>query len=230
MVALSRRPVGSRRLAATVLAAAVALSAACGAEPGAATDTEDSADESRSSAERGDAGSRTTAPRGGPDDARRGTNAPSQRVRFRPEELSLPGGSTAPVSPVSTARGELVVPEDVDRLGWWDGGAYAGDPFGSTVVAGHIDSAEQGMGYFGQLLDLEVGDEVTVRGDGATLTYRVSETALINKDALVSDSAAFDQTGEHRLALITCWGRWRPEVSSYESNYVVTGTPVGLAR
>ncbi len=44
-------------------------------------------------------------------------------------------------------RGKLEIPEDVFRLGWWDGGAYVNDPFGSMVIAGHIDSAEQGLGW-----------------------------------------------------------------------------------
>jgi LPXTG-site transpeptidase (sortase) family protein len=215
-----------------VLAAAVALSPACGTVSGPAAGASDSPRESGAAAggPDEDTSTATAGPRGDPEPARRGADASSQRLRFRPTELALPGGSTAPVVPVATDDGELVVPEDVDRLGWWDGGAYAGDPFGSAVIAGHIDSAEQGVGYFGQLLSIEVGDEVTVRGDEATLTYRVSRTALIDKDVLVSDSAAFDQGGEHRLVLITCWGRWRPEVSSYESNYVVFADPVGLAR
>ncbi len=164
------------------------------------------------------------------DAAQQGTAAASERVRFQPAEVELSDGSTAPVQPAPTVNGELVVPENVDHLGWWDGGAYVNDPFGSTVIAGHIDSAEQGVGYFGRLLNMKVDDVVTVRGDEGELAYRVTSTELIDKDVLVSGSLAFDQRGEHRLVLITCSGRWRPEVRSYESNFVVIAEPIGLAE
>lgn len=147
--------------------------------------------------------------------------AASTRVRFEPELLDLPGGLSAPVHPAPTVGGELQVPENVDHVGWWDGSAYAGDPFGSTVLAGHIDSAEQGLGFFTELLNLQVGDRVTLRSGTDEVRYRVTSTELIDKDALATDTAAFGQTGDHRLVLITCSGRWRPEVHSYESNFVV---------
>jgi len=231
-VALSAPGAGRRALAAALVIVAGASSPACGTASGPTSAVEEAARDSDAGTAEPDDGTHTTGHRtsGEPDSARRGGQAESQRSRFRPTELSLPSGSTAPVGPVSTVDGELVVPENVDRLGWWDGGAYSGDPFGSTVIAGHIDSAEQGVGYFGRLLSIDVGEEITVSGDDAALTYRVSETALIDKDVLVSDSAAFDQGGDHRLVLITCWGRWRPEVSSYESNFVVFADPIGLAQ
>ena len=45
----------------------------------------------------------------------------------------------------------LRVPENVRHVGWWDGSAYAGDPFGTTVIAGHVDSASEGLGFFARL-------------------------------------------------------------------------------
>lgn len=165
-----------------------------------------------------------------PEKARTGAPAASERLRFRPTRLQLPDGSDAPVQPASTTDGELQVPEDVDRLGWWDGGAYVNDPFGSTVLAGHIDSAEQGVGFFGKLLTIPVGEEVVVQGDGGELAYEVTSTELVDKDVLVEDTVAFDQSGAHRLVLITCSGRWIPELHSYESNFVVIAEPVGLAQ
>jgi hypothetical protein len=229
-VALSRADLGRRCLLPAALAALMILTAGCGQVSEEVSGPEGSTDSPDRPAVEMDETSTADTTDAEPGPARQGSVAASQRRRFQPTQLSLPGGEAAPVTPATTVDGELVVPEDVQRLGWWDGGAYAGDPFGSTVVAGHIDSAEQGVGYFGQLLDLEPGQTVRVGGDGASLDYRVRETALIDKDALVTDSTAFDQTGEHRLVLITCWGRWRPEVSSYESNYVVVADPVGVPR
>jgi hypothetical protein len=54
----------------------------------------------------------------------------------------------------------------------------------------------------------------------------VVSATLVKKEALASDSDAFDQSGPHRLVLITCSGRWYPEVRSYDSNLVVVADPV----
>lgn len=164
-----------------------------------------------------------------PPEVRQGVPAASSRIRFEPESLDLPGGLSAPVQPAQTVDGELQIPENVEHVGWWDGSSYAGDPFGSTVIAGHIDSAEQGPGFFTRLLTMQVDEVVTVRSGANQQRYRVVSTTLVDKDALATDTAVFEQTGGHRLVLITCSGRWLPEVGSYESNFVVVAEPLGPA-
>ena len=143
-----------------------------------------------------------------------------------PRQIELPSGSTATVEPERTVDGVLQIPTDIQHVGWWDGSAAAGDPFGSTVIAGHVDARLQGLGFFAELLLVEVGDLITVRSDPNALTYRVVSTALVDKQALASDSQALDQRGPHRLVLITCSGQWRPELRSYDSNLVVIADPV----
>ena len=159
-----------------------------------------------------------------------GRTGPTQRVTFVPELLILPGKAKAGVLPAATVDGELKVPEHVDYVGWWDGSAYAGDPFGSTVIAGHVDSATEGIGFFARLLRIKVGDVVTLRAGSHRLSYRISSVRTVNRHALATDSRAFDQTGPHRLVLITCTGAYRRDRGGYESNLVVTGQPLGLAR
>ena len=168
---------------------------------------------------------------GGPEPpaAREGRPAASTRVTFVPEEVTLPGGDRAGVHPSSTVDGELVVPEDVDHIGWWDGSASAGDAFGSTVIAGHVDSATGGVGYFARLRTIRKGEQVTVRAGAHRLTYRVVSVRSVRQDALATTSAAFDQKGRHRLVLITCTGTFRPG-RGYDRNLVVIGEPLGLAR
>lgn len=161
-----------------------------------------------------------------PSAIREGTTASSARVRFVPQLVELPSGESADVEPVPTVDGVLQVPADVGHVGWWDGSADAGDPFGSTVIAGHVDSRYQGLGFFAELLLVQVGDLVTLRSGPDVLTYRVVSATLVKKEALASDSDAFDQSGPHRLVLITCSGRWYPEVRSYDSNLVVVADPV----
>ena len=162
--------------------------------------------------------------------ARVGRPADSTRIRFVPERLTLPGGADAAVFPAQTVDGELKVPTNVEHVGWWDGSADAGDPFGSTVIAGHVDSATQGIGFFARLLRIKVGAKVTLEGSGHRLSYKVVAVQTVAKRALASDSAAFAQTGPHRLVLITCTGNYRRDQGGYESNLVVTGQPLGLAR
>jgi hypothetical protein len=121
----------------------------------------------------------------------------------------LPGRETAEVEPVSTVDGELQIPEHVDHLGWWDGSSWLGDPFGSTVIAGHVDSATGGLGFFARLLEIR------------RQTFRVTSVRTVDQNALAGDSSALAQTGDHRLVLITCTGAYRPG-RGYESNLVVT--------
>jgi LPXTG-site transpeptidase (sortase) family protein len=162
--------------------------------------------------------------------AREGHPAASTRVRFIPKRLTLPDGAGAAVEPAQTVDGELQVPSNVNRIGWWDGSASAGDPFGSTVIAGHVDSATQGIGFFAKLERVRVGSKVTVEGDGHRLTYRVVAVQKIAKGALATDSRAFDQEGEHRLVMITCTGRYHPDRGGYDRNLVIIARPLGLAR
>jgi LPXTG-site transpeptidase (sortase) family protein len=162
--------------------------------------------------------------------AREGQPGESQRVQFVPERLTLPGHATAAVLPAVTVDGVLRVPEDVDHVGWWDGSAQVGEPYGSTVIAGHVDSATEGIGFFARLLRVKAGDTITLRADSHKLKYRVTSVRTVAKKALATDSQAFRQTGPHRLVLITCTGNFHRDRGGYDSNLVVVGKPLGLAR
>lgn len=159
-----------------------------------------------------------------------GTPAPSQRIRFVPEQVVLPGGAAAPVLPATTVNGQLQVPAEPKRVGWWDGGAQAGDPFGSVVLAGHVDSKNEGIGYFARLRQVKTGEVVVVHGSGRTASYRVTSIVSVPKDALATRSGAFDQTGPHRLVLITCTGAYNASRGGYADNLVVTAISLGLAK
>ncbi|MFC6161265.1 class F sortase [Kribbella jiaozuonensis] len=159
-----------------------------------------------------------------------GTPAPSQRIRFVPQQVVLPGGKDAPVLPATTVSGQLQVPAKPQWVGWWDGGAQAGDPFGSVVLAGHVDSKNEGIGFFARLLNVRAGEIVVLNGSGHTASYRVVSIESVRKDALATKSGAFDQTVDHRLILITCTGPYHADRGGYEDNLVVTATPIGLAK
>ena len=162
--------------------------------------------------------------------ALQGRPAASQSVEFIPERLTLPGKASAAVLPATTVDGMLKVPENVQHVGWWDGSAWAGEPFGSTVIAGHVDSATEGIGFFARLLRIEVGDTIALRADSHRLKYRVTSVRKVPKEALAMDSQALKQTGPHRLVLITCTGDYRRDRGGYDSNLVVVAEPAELAR
>lgn len=160
-----------------------------------------------------------------PPPARVGRPAAGQQVWFRPTSIRLPGNLVTQVDVASTVDGQLAVPTDVAHVGWWDGGAQAGEPFGSMVIAGHVDS-KGGLGFFAQLLSMKVGEAVTVSDDTHQITYRVVAVKEVKKDALATGTTAFAQTGDHRLTLITCAGYYDHNSGGYEENLVVTATPV----
>lgn len=170
--------------------------------------------------------SASTAPR----PARAGTPAPSQRVRFVPSRVVLPGGVAAPVDPASTRDGLLVVPRDVARVGWWDGGAQAGDPYGSLVLAGHVDDDAGRRGFFARLPGLAVGDRVVVQSSAHSAAYTVARVRAVSRDALATRTRVFGQTSRHRLVLITCTGAFEPLEGGYQQNLVVVAYPDGPAK
>lgn len=162
--------------------------------------------------------------------ARVGKAGKNERLTFVPELVVLPGDAQAPVQPAATVEGQLKVPENVAHVGWWDASASAGDAFGHTVIAGHVDAANGATGFFQRLKRTQKGDVVTLRGDGRQLSYRVSSVDEVPRRALATGSQAFLQTGDHRLVLITCTGNYIRSRGGYEKNLVVTATPIGLPQ
>lgn len=146
---------------------------------------------------------------------------------FRPTRLLLARGVTAPVVPAGVRDdGSLVVPEDPDVVGWWTGGAQAGDAFGSVVVAGHVDSAEFGLGVMVGLTKARKGQVVTLQAGDRTQRYRISSSRRVKRADLADDARIFATDGPHRLVLITCGGRFDPVAHRYEDNVIVEAVPV----
>ena len=143
-----------------------------------------------------------------------------------PATVEIAGADPAPVGLVDVADdGSLDIPKDIDTLGWWVGSKPMGATRGTTLIAGHVDSAVAGLGYFSRLTDLAEGDPITVvDGLGGKWEFEVSATEQVVKSALPED--LFDTTGERRLALITCGGEFDKVKRSYVDNYIVYATPV----
>jgi hypothetical protein len=145
-----------------------------------------------------------------------------------PTALRLPSGTEVPVEPVSSkADGELAVPDDVRHAGWWRGGSRIGDPFGSTLVAGHVDSATQGLGRFAELLAVRPGQVVVVRTHGLRQAFRVTSLRLVAQGTLPRHPWIYAVGGPRRLTLVTCAPPYVPAAGGYQNLAVVTARPLG---
>jgi hypothetical protein len=142
-----------------------------------------------------------------------------------PVALALDGRAKAPVIPEGVTKGALDIPESVSTLGWWTGGAGLGAPSGSLVIAGHVDSAKQGRGYFADLRDVTPGQHITVEGsDKSVRNYVVTGRRNYQKSEGLPASV-FDQAVQARLVLITCTGPFDTTARSYKDNLVVYAVP-----
>lgn len=216
---------------ATVVAAAVcvvsvaAMSAVRSPSPDTAPDTAPDSLSGSASSTRGEV-DETPAAAAGPSAAagrRTGSVVPEA-----PQRVVLPSGSAVRILPVATTDdGTLDVPGDVNLSGWWRGGSRIGDPFGSTLVAAHVDSQTQGLGPYAELLSVTAGQPVTLTSKHLRQDYVVTSLELVDKGTLPEREEIYSPAGAHRLTLVTCAGPFLPRRGGYQQLAVVTATPVG---
>jgi hypothetical protein len=147
-------------------------------------------------------------------------------VLVPPARALFPGsGVAADVVPVGVLpSGELQLPVDPARVGWWASGALPGQRQGTVVLAGHMDGLHR-SGAMRALLDLAPGDMITIEDrHGAVHEYRAVSRYLEPWDSL--DTSIFTTEGPHRLVLITCGGRFDEQAGRYDENVVVAAEPV----
>ena len=148
-----------------------------------------------------------------------------------PRGIRLPNGRRVVVRPVGTTRnGLLDVPADIELAGWWSGGSRLGDPFGSTLVAAHVDSRTQGLGPFASLLGVHAGDRVHVWSHGLRQTFEITSLRLRPQGTIGPASYLHSPKGPRRLTLVTCAGPYDAARGGYQNLAVITATPLGQAR
>lgn len=146
----------------------------------------------------------------------------------RPTRATLPSGRVVPVAPAgTTGAGVLDVPDDVDVAGWWRGGSRLGDPFGSILVAAHVDSEVEGLGPFAELLTVREGARIRLEADGLRQDFEVRSRRLVPQGSLVDDAWIYDAAGELRLTLVTCAPPYDASRGGYQNLAVVTAVPLG---
>ncbi len=151
----------------------------------------------------------------------------ADRTSPRPVALRAPDiGLSAAVGPRGVgADGQMRLPRDPGRLGWYRFGPAPGSGAGSAVLAGHVDSATYGVGPLARLAELRPGDTVEVRlASGRWRRFQVDSIQSFEREAL--PATVFTRSGPERLRLVTCTGPYLPEQGGYQENLVVTAVPV----
>ncbi len=144
-----------------------------------------------------------------------------------PAQVRLPSGTTVRVVAVSTrANGLLDVPGDIRTAGWWRGGARLGDPFGSTLIAAHIDSTTQGLGPYAELLRVRQGERIVVTSKHLEQRFAVASLRLVPRASLAGAADLFAPSGPRRLTMVTCAGPYDAARGGYQNLAVVTARPV----
>jgi sortase (surface protein transpeptidase) len=144
---------------------------------------------------------------------------------------SLPVSITIPVIGVHsnlltlgrTAGGALAVPAlglSYNLPGWYQYSPTPGE-LGPAVIAGHVDSAEDGPAIFYRLGALKRGDSVQIRrADGRVATFTVNDVRRYSKHAFPT-ALVYGNTNHAALRLITCGGAFDAATGSYEDNVIV---------
>jgi hypothetical protein len=129
-------------------------------------------------------------------------------------------GVAAPILTVGVgSEGELVIPESVLDVGWYQGSAVPGEP-GVALLTSHLDTRTQGRGVFSGLTSLEVGATIGLQDSAGTATqWRV----VAREQRLKTDlpSQLFARSGPPLLALVTCGGPFDQTARSYRDNIIV---------
>jgi LPXTG-site transpeptidase (sortase) family protein len=133
---------------------------------------------------------------------------------FTPDRIVIPQiGLDAPVVPavpdVVHLEGQDFRIWDVPagfQAGWHSDSARLGEP-GNMVLNGHHNVHGQ---VFARLVDLEIGAEVLVGGEGNAVRYRVTNRLLLPEkdqplEMRLSNAHWMLPSQENRLTLITCW-------------------------
>ncbi|MEV1073473.1 class F sortase [Micromonospora parva] len=207
-------------LAAGVAALTVATLVACGSQP--AEDV--GADEAAQLA----TATPSAAGTGGPSVPVTTGELPAGAETVKPVRLAIPAidvKATINAVGINKRTNEFEVPPSVDEIGWYRYGPGLEADAGSIVIAGHVDSAQQGRGAFFRLRELDQGDTLTATGsDGKARDYRVVAREEYDKTKIPLDRY-FARDGKPRLTLITCGGPFDAKARKYRDNIVVTAVP-----
>ncbi|MFZ3589925.1 class F sortase [Bacillus sp. DJP31] len=140
---------------------------------------------------------------------------------IEPSTLSIPaldlGASVESVG--LQCDGQMEVPKDFTKVGWYSLGAKAGQA-GTVVLAGHVDSYT-GPAIFSSLDRISINDEISISNGEEIIVYTVTKKeSYPYSDGPLQEIFGF--TAEKRLHLITCTGTFNPFKGTHEERLVGT--------
>jgi sortase (surface protein transpeptidase) len=140
-----------------------------------------------------------------------------------PTSVTIPRlGVRMPVRPQGVDReGLMALPDTAFAVGWYRFGPRPSDRVGATVLAGHVDTKDEGVGPLARLAGLRPGDRIEVRTARGSVRYAVTSVNRVAK-AVLDLPAVFSRTGRPRLHLVTCGGAYLPDQGGYQDNVVVS--------
>lgn len=115
--------------------------------------------------------------------------------------------------------GEVEVPEEYERVGWYKYGPTPGE-LGPAVILGHVDSHE-GPAVFYRLREVTKGDAIELtRTDGSVAVFIVTGTEQVAQDSFPTESV-YGDIDHAGLRLITCTGVYDRGEARYSHNFIV---------
>jgi len=142
-------------------------------------------------------------------------------VRYSPIRLQIPSiNIDAAIEHVgNTPDGEMAVPSDTEKAGWYEPGVSPGDK-GGAVISGHFNGKDGKPGLFKDLVNLKQGDMILVTNElGITSTFKVRESRTYNP-GYAEEVFSPKDNGTH-LNLKTCDGIWDSVKGSFTKRLVV---------
>ena len=125
------------------------------------------------------------------------------------------------------AENSVVVPDDIQEIGWYAFAAGPMDSQGSVVLVGHRDGVVSGRGAFYGIDQLKPGDPVILRtSDGSRIKFVVEDAQSVSRERFAELAPEiFSSIGNKRLILITCGGEYVKSAGGYQENVLVTAIP-----
>ncbi len=115
--------------------------------------------------------------------------------------------------------GEMEVPKDINTPAWFKDGYKVGDN-GNAVIAGHVNDG-QNPGVFTDLHKLKKVDEIEVEDKNhKKLIFKVYDKKLYELEKSPVEKI-FGYSSNRHLNLITCEGKYNPELGSTPNRLVV---------
>lgn len=117
-------------------------------------------------------------------------------------------------------KGEMDVPDgNTNDVGWYQHGTKPGE-MGSAVLDAHVYAA------FSELKDLSIGSDVyVVTETGEHLHFKVTERQVYPLAKMSADDL-FNRNDAKRINLITCAGKFRYALNTYDHRLVVSAVLV----